>query len=134
MFAVAVTGRGPATSDVRHGFARLAERAAGEDHVAAEICHDLAALLERLGDLAAAEAFHRRAGLLLVGIPTGHAIDRDRIRWARNLAANLAAQQRSAEAADVLRAAIVLSECLLGVDDLETTETALALEALVDHV
>ncbi len=124
-------GRGADDEHVQLGFTVLAQRACAEDFTAAELCHEVARLLERLGDYDHAETFHRRAGLLLVNVPTGHDVDRQRIKWARSLAANLAEQERTREAIDVLRAAIALSEGLLGVDDVETTETALALDELI---
>lgn len=125
-----VTGRGTEPADLKAGFAAMAERASAANVGAAELCHDLALLLDRLGDAGEAEAFHRRAGMLLVEMPTGTPVDRHRIGWARSLASNLIAQDRLDEATDVLQAAIALAEALLGADDIDTVETALLLDDL----
>jgi len=118
---------------VAAGLATLAECASGADVRAAEVCHEVAVLLDRLGDRTAAEALHRRAGTLLVDVPTGNDVDRQRIAWARSLAGNLTAQGRDDEALDVLRAAIALSEALLGSDDIETAATVVALDEVASR-
>jgi len=99
----------------------LSEAASQEGPEAAEICHGLAAILDRLGALRSAEALHHRAGVLLAAVPVGRPLDRQRVQWALCLADNLEAQYRTAEAAAVLRAARALAEGLLGPDDPETT-------------
>lgn len=98
----------------------LSEAASQEGAEAAEICHGLAAMLDRIGALSAAEALHHRAGVLLAGVPVGRSWDRQRVQWALCLADNLTAQQRLAEAAAVLQAARALAEGLLGPEDPDT--------------
>lgn len=98
----------------------LSEAASREGAEAAEVCHELAAILDSLGALGTAEALHHRAGVLLAAVPVGRTWDRQRVQWALCLADNLEAQHRMAEAAAVLRAARALAEGLLGPDDPET--------------
>ena len=107
----------------------LSDAALRDGAEAAEICHGLATLLDGMGALAAAEALHNRAGVLLAGVPAGRPLDRQRVQWALCLADNLEAQHRSAEAAAVLRAARALAEGLLGPDAPETTVVRTRLRA-----
>ena len=110
----------------------LARHVAGDGLEAAEVSHRLARTLEGLGALTAAEALHRRAGLLLTGQPTGGRIDRRRVGWACALAANLVAQNRRKEAEGVLLAAVGLAEALLGPDDEETHFARACLRDVLD--
>lgn len=114
---------------VAHAMTLLSEAALREGAEAAEICHALATILDGMGALAAAEALHHRAGVLLAGVPAGRPLDRQRVQWALCLADNLEAQHRVAEAAEVLGAARALAEGLLGPDDPETTAVRTRLRA-----
>ena len=107
----------------------LSEAALQEGVEAAEICHGLATILDRIGALSAAEALHHRAGVLLAGVPVGRPLDRQRVQWALCLADNLKAQHRLADSAAVLQAAQALAEGLLGPDDPETTSVRTRLRA-----
>lgn len=118
---------------VSRALAVLGARAAGEDLCAASLCHRVGLLLDDVGELAAAEALHRRAGTLLASFPTGGAIDRERPLWARAMAANLVAQARLADAETVLIAAVVLASSLLGPDDPDTTAARRELEGIRAH-
>jgi hypothetical protein len=114
---------------VTRALALISESASQEGAEAAEICHGLATILDRMGALSVAEALHHRAGVLLAGVPVGRQFDRQRVQWARCLADNLTAQQRPAEAAAVLQAARALAEGLLGPDDPETASVRSRLHA-----
>lgn len=87
---------------------------------AADLSHDLAAIIEDLGALVAAEALHRHAAVLLTPHPSEASLDRRRVDWACCLAANLGKQRRLAEAEHVLLAAVALAEALLGADHPQT--------------
>ena len=114
---------------VTRALALLADAASQEGAEAAEICHGLATILDRMGALSAAEALHHRAGVLLAGVPVGRQFDHQRVQWALCLADNLTAQQRLAEAASVLQAARALAEGLLGPDDPDTASVRNRLQA-----
>ncbi len=101
--------------------ALVTEMASRDGPQAAEVCHQLAAMLDGLGALGTAEILHHRAGVLLAAVPVGGALDRQRVQWALCLADNLEAQHRMIEAAEVLRAANALAEGLLGHADPDTT-------------
>jgi tetratricopeptide (TPR) repeat protein len=94
------------------------------------VCHALAGTLDDLGDRAAAEVLHRRAGGIFSALPTGGPHDSMRIRCARGLAANLRMQGRVREADAVLVSALALAEQLLGPSDTDTLATMTALGRL----
>jgi exopolyphosphatase/pppGpp-phosphohydrolase len=98
----------------------LDERLRGGGVDAADLSHRLAAMIEDIGALVAAEALHRHAALLLTPHPSEPGLDRRRVDWACCLAANLRKQRRLAEAEQVLLAAVVLGEALLGADRPQT--------------
>ena len=93
-------------------------------------CQALAGTLDDLGDHVRAEVLYRRAGAILSAVPTGGVDDPLRIRCARGLAANLRRQDRDAEAAAILVAALALAEQLLGPSDVDTLATMTSLGLL----
>lgn len=103
-------------------FLALDQRLRGDGTDAATLAHRLAVIVDGLGAVAAAEALHRRAAVLLTLHPEP-SMNRLRVEWACSLSSNLAAQGRSAEAEAVLLAALALAEALLGPDDRQTAIT-----------
>lgn len=85
---------------------------------AAQLCHDLAVVLD-----AASELLQERAGTLLASVSTRGPHDRMRVDWAVELAAEIGARGRPEEAERVLLAALALSEGLFGRDDQQSIET-----------
>lgn len=96
------------------------------------MAHGLAGLLDASEELPAAEVLHRRAGALIAGVPPGDELDARRIQWARGSAGNLVAQARTGDARAVLRAADLLADALLGLDDQDTASTLATLGDMGD--
>lgn len=111
-------------------FAALDERLRAEDLQAADLAHHLAVVVEDLPAVTAAEALHRRAGLLLTLHPNETRIHRRRVDWACCLSANLASQRRWRESEHVLLAAVALAEALFGPHDQQTLAARSRLNAL----
>jgi len=100
----------------------------------AAACDELAAILDCAARHLEAEPFHRRAAELLVMLPPGIGFDRTRLRCARGLAANLAAQGRLLEAHDILVPALAYAQQLLGTHDADTSATLADLAATCDSL
>lgn len=98
----------------------------------AAACCELAVILDGKARYEDAEPFHRRAGELLVTLSPGSGFDHTRLRCARALAANLAAQGRLLEAHDILVPALAYAQQLLGTDDADTSATLVDLAATCD--
>lgn len=123
-----------AVAVARRASAQLAHHATASGADVARICHELAAILDELGLPGEAEDMHRRAGTLVAALPPGGDGDRQRVRYAQSLAANLRAQRRDGEAELVLVAALTLSEGLLGPEDIDTVDCTVQLAALLEEL